>query len=532
MAIYHCSVKIIGRSSGRSSVASSAYRSGEKLYNERDGLIHDYTSKTGIVHSEILIPINTPSWANDRQRLWNEVEKSERRKDSQLAREIEVAFPNELSFESRIELVREYVKENFVDNGMIADIAIHDKLDGNPHSHIMLTTRYIDLDGFGKKEREWNKKEYLEKWRQSWAEHSNRYLEKEGYEDRIDHRSYKRQGIEKIPTIHVGVSSSAMEERGIDTDRGNINRNIIKQNESLKSIANEIEVCRTDILELEKIEDLEVRVDVDKKNYYYDCHIYSDSINKNIKMLITDIESNIYDYTSIIKVLCDKKTIISEYESTIDNFIEEYNHTKFYSFKKRKELDIKIEDLECKLEDIYNTLVTDYKIEDDIKNINRLETFVEKAIILNESYETEIERYKQDINITSNLSHAYKKKYMFALIKEYEIEKGIDIKKQYKPDQLTNSQEADFERLKETYDTNVQNKESEYNSQGHKRVSLKELLENMENANKSHDISLLDFKFIEQELNDDEKDILLSIIKKNEPHYKNTVKSRKIDIER
>ena len=532
MAIYHCSVKIIGRSSGRSSVASSAYRSGEKLYNERDGLIHDYTSKTGIVHSEILIPINTPSWANDRQRLWNEVEKSERRKDSQLAREIEVAFPNELSFESRIELVREYVKENFVDNGMIADIAIHDKLDGNPHSHIMLTTRYIDLDGFGKKEREWNKKEYLEKWRQSWAEHSNRYLEKEGYEDRVDHRSYKRQGIEKIPTIHVGVSASAMEKRGIETDRGNINREIIKQNKHLKSIFSELESSRVYALELEKFKYVEVRVDVDKKKYYYDCHMYSDSINKKIKKLIPEIESSIYNYTNIIRAVCDKKSIISEYESTIDNFIEEYNNTKLFSFKKRKGLDIKIEDLKCKLEDIYSTLVTDYKIEDDISNINNLETFVEKAITLNKSYENEIERYKQDLEITMKLSHVYKKKYMFAIIREYEIENGIVIKKEYQMDKIWNSQDADFKRLKERYDSNLQNKESHFNSDRYKRVSLEELFENMESLNKSHKISLLDFKFIEQELNDKEKDILLSIIKKDKPHSKDKVNFREMDFER
>ena len=428
MAIYHCSVKIIGRSSGRSAVASSAYRSGTKLYNERDGLLHNYTRKNGIVHSEILIPINSPIWSEDRQKLWNEVEKSEKRKDSQLAREVEVAFPKELSLENRIELVREYVKENFVDKGMIADISIHDKADGNPHSHIMLTTRSINTAGFGKKEREWNKKEYLEKWRESWAEHSNRYLEREGYEDRIDHKSYKRQGIEKIPTIHVGVSASDMEKRGIETDKGNINRDIMKQNEYLRNIANEMEACRINILELEKIKDVEVRVDVDKKNYYYDCHIYSNSINKNIKKRIIDIESNICDYTNIIKVLCDKKTIISEYESTIVKFIEEYNNTKLFSFKKRKDLDIKIEDLELKLDNIYSALENDYKIECEINIISRLEDFVEKAIILNKSYKSEIEIYKDDLDITSKLAHAYKKKYMFAVIKEYEIENGIDIK--------------------------------------------------------------------------------------------------------
>lgn len=132
MAIYHCAVKIISRSSGRSSVGAAAYRAGEKLENERDGRTHDYTRKDGVVHTEIMTPDNAPEWAKDREKLWNEVEKAEKSIDAQLCREVEVALPTELTPEQQKELVRDYVKDNFVDRGMIADVAIHDKGDGIP----------------------------------------------------------------------------------------------------------------------------------------------------------------------------------------------------------------------------------------------------------------------------------------------------------------------------------------------------------------------------------------------------------------
>lgn len=144
MSIYHCSIKIISRSGGRSAVASAAYRSGEKLYDEETGLIHDFTRKGGVVMSEILLPENAPAEYSDRQTLWSEVQKVEKRSDAQLAREVEVALPVEMTREQQIECVRNYISENFVDKGMIADWALHDKGDGNPHAHIMLTVRGFD----------------------------------------------------------------------------------------------------------------------------------------------------------------------------------------------------------------------------------------------------------------------------------------------------------------------------------------------------------------------------------------------------
>ena len=144
MAIYHCSIKIISRSSGRSAVASAAYRSGEKLLNEETGILHDYTAKSGVVLSEILLPEHAPAVYRNRQVLWNEVQKAEKRSDAQLAREVEVAFPTELKRKQQIECARSFITENFVSKGMIADWALHDKEDGNPHAHIMLTIRGFD----------------------------------------------------------------------------------------------------------------------------------------------------------------------------------------------------------------------------------------------------------------------------------------------------------------------------------------------------------------------------------------------------
>ncbi|WP_444876726.1 MobQ family relaxase, partial [Bacteroides heparinolyticus] len=158
IAIYHCNISIASRGKGKSSVAAAAYRSGEKLTNEWDGITHDYTRKGGVVHTEIMLPSHAPPSFSDRSTLWNSVEKIEKSKNSQLAREIEIALPKELNREKQIELVREYVKENFVKVGMCADIALHDKNDRNPHAHILLTMRPLNEDTtWGAK----SKKEYI-----------------------------------------------------------------------------------------------------------------------------------------------------------------------------------------------------------------------------------------------------------------------------------------------------------------------------------------------------------------------------------
>ena len=231
MAIFHCHIQLISRSSGRSSVASSAYRSASKLHNFRDGLTHDFTKKGGVVYSQILLPENAPLEFLNREKLWNAVEYSEKRKDSQTAREIEIALPAELGHKKQIDLVREYIKENFLSQGMIADFALHDKQDGNPHAHIMLTTREVTKDGFGKKNRDWNDRGNAEIWRADWARVVNQELEKQKIPQRIDHRSFERQGLDLIPTVHLGVTAKKLEERGIITERGEWNRRAEKHRE-------------------------------------------------------------------------------------------------------------------------------------------------------------------------------------------------------------------------------------------------------------------------------------------------------------
>jgi ATP-dependent exoDNAse (exonuclease V) alpha subunit len=249
---------------GRSAVAAAAYRSGEKLTNEWDGMTHDYTHKPGIVHKEIILPAHAPLEFQDRSTLWNSVEQIEKASDAQLAREIEVALPVELSRAEQLALARSFVKDNFVVAGMCADFALHDKGDGNPHAHILLTIRPLrsdgkwgpkcrkvyDLDSQGnripdgkggwKNHREdttaWNNRDNAEKWRAAWATYANRALEAAGRPERIDHRSYERQGIDKIPSIHMGVAASQMERKGIQTEKGNVNRQIAADNKLLKEL--------------------------------------------------------------------------------------------------------------------------------------------------------------------------------------------------------------------------------------------------------------------------------------------------------
>ena len=257
MAIFHLSVKIISRSSGRSAIAAAAYRAGEKLKNEeKGGKVHDFSRKKGVVYSEIQLPENAPNEYKDRQTLWNKVQEVEKRADAQLAREVEVALPQELDRKKQIELAHDYIQKQFVNKGMIADWSIHDKGDGNPHAHIMLTTRSLKKDGSwaskqkstylldengekvpqidpktGKQKigargrkmwkrttvayNDWNNRDNVELWRSEWAKQVNRYIEPS---KKIDNRSYKRQGIAKMPTIHEGYAAREIEKRGGNSD--------------------------------------------------------------------------------------------------------------------------------------------------------------------------------------------------------------------------------------------------------------------------------------------------------------------------
>ncbi|EFO2386143.1 hypothetical protein DRR62_28470 [Escherichia coli] len=220
MAIFHMSAQTITRSKGHSSVAAAAYRHGEKLTDEHTGEIHDYSKKKGISDSVILIPESADRNFLKPAYLWNTIEKSEKRKDAQLAREFNIALPVEMTDEQKKALAIDFCQEHFVKNGMIADIAFH-KLDSdNPHFHVMLTTRRLTPDGagFGQKVREWNSKEQLQEWRKSWADTANEHMQKAGIDAHIDHRSLKEQKAE-FDAILPPLRTVEQEAQAISLDR-------------------------------------------------------------------------------------------------------------------------------------------------------------------------------------------------------------------------------------------------------------------------------------------------------------------------
>lgn len=223
MAIYHFSGTVISRSQGRTAIAAAAYRSGEKLHDEKQNLTFDYSRKHDVLHKEILLPVNAPAWMGNREKLWNAVEKTENRKDSQIAREVQFTLPRELSKTQNIELTREFIQTHFVDRGMAADLCIHSgkTKDGEeqPHAHVMLTMREITEDGFGLKERKWNDKDNYMLWREAWAEHANKYLALNGIDQRIDHRSYAEQGIDLTPQTKIGSKNLKDHERRVEEHR-------------------------------------------------------------------------------------------------------------------------------------------------------------------------------------------------------------------------------------------------------------------------------------------------------------------------
>ena len=214
MAIYHCSASIISRSKGQSSVASAAYRAGERLVDERTGEIHDYSRKTDVSYSEIFAPKGAPDWVHDREVLWNKVEAAEKRKDSQLSREFTVALPRELTKEQNIALTKELADAMFVSKGMVVDVNIHN-IDGqNPHVHFMATTRHLTEDGFGKKNRDWNGRDMLVEQRKIVSEFSNNHLQCAGHNVSISEQSLKDRGIPLKPNIHLGPELHAAMVRG------------------------------------------------------------------------------------------------------------------------------------------------------------------------------------------------------------------------------------------------------------------------------------------------------------------------------
>lgn len=250
MALYHLSMKPISRASGRSSVASAAYRAAERLENERDGIVHDFSRRSGVEHAEIVIPAGADAaWAKERSALWNAAEASEKRKDARVAREIEVSLPHEPTSEQRLALTREFAQSLADRYGVAVDFAIHSphgKTDiRNHHAHIMMTTRKVGPDGLGEKsdlELE-NKKlqalglptshEQLRDIRIGWEQRTNEHLARAGLDIRVDHRSHQERGLEIEPTQHMGVHATQMERRGKDVSRVRLDEEAAQRNAAL-----------------------------------------------------------------------------------------------------------------------------------------------------------------------------------------------------------------------------------------------------------------------------------------------------------
>ena len=284
MAMFHFHVDQIKRSAGRTAVAAAAYRAGEKLYNEWDGLTHDYTAKGGVIHTEIMLPAHAPPEYADRAILWNAVEQVEKRRDAQLCYSFDIALQNELTMEENIALAQEFVRRYFVSEGMICDLAVHnpDKDGGieNPHFHVLAPIRSLDengkwqnkqrreyhLDENGERIRkpdgtlsfdavpltDWGTPEKLEYWREKWAELVNEKFAEKGFSHRIDHRSYEDQGLDVIPTIHEGPNVRQMEAKGIRTDKGARNRWIRATNAALRMVRDRLSDLATWIVSFTK----------------------------------------------------------------------------------------------------------------------------------------------------------------------------------------------------------------------------------------------------------------------------------------
>lgn len=256
MEVISLHIDIISRRTGRSAIQMAAYCSRDKLYSDYTGKSYDYTDRQDLVYHEIILPDYAPDTFRNSEVLWNSVEKIEKSKNARLARTVIIALPKELSHSSHIQMVRQYAQEFFVQQGMCADISIHDKGDGNPHAHILLTTRSLDRDGkwmckqrknylldkngnrvrdsvtrqykLGRsiKTTDWDEPERVEEWRKGWARVCQSWFERCGISKEITHISYARQGLDREPTIHLGARVKALEDRGLLTDRSKKNRDI------------------------------------------------------------------------------------------------------------------------------------------------------------------------------------------------------------------------------------------------------------------------------------------------------------------
>ncbi len=466
MAIYHLEAKVVSRGAGRSAVATSAYLSCSRLYNDYDGIQHDYTKKQGLVWRKVFLPEYAPQEWQDREKLWNAVEKVETAKDSRLAREFVVALPIELNREEQIELLQEFIREQFVSDGMCADAAIHDTDGHNPHAHILLTVRPLDEQGkwqyktekeylcmkngeergftaaefrtakndgwekqypyeVGKKKvymvpstaeaqgfvradkhpkstcygrqnpisERWNSEEQLLAWRAAWADMSNRYLERYGYDERIDHRSHADRDLTEQPTIHEGVVARALEKKGIISDRCEINRQIKADNALLR----ELKVTVKKLMQAVKNTVPAIAEAMEKLRSsmlifsYQLCHIGVGKYNmgKRIKVVKPELERYAGLVQQIKEKSRDRKNLLAEKKET-----PFYQIPKLHDLVRRiAELTEEIEELKTEKEILLRSLdcTDDTGISDVKKEIATLESALQKLSEQEEKYSAELD---------------------------------------------------------------------------------------------------------------------------------------------
>ena len=364
MAIYHLEAKVVSRGAGRSAVAASAYLSCSRLYNDYDGIQHDYTKKQGLVWQQVFLPEYAPQEWKDREKLWNAVEEVETAKDSRLAREFVVALPIELSREQQIELLQDFIREQFISDGMCADAAIHDTDGHNPHKvgkkKVYMTPSAAEAQGFVRADKHpkstrygrqnpiserWNSEEQLAVWRAAWADATNRHLERYGHDERIDHRSNAARGLDEQPTIHEGVTARALERKGMIADRCEINRQIKADNALLRELKAEIKkltalVARTVPAIAEGLEKLRSRVLI---FCYQLSHIRSGKahIQKSLAVWKPELEH----YTGLVQQIKEKskerKTLVAEKKAW-----------PIYHVKRHKALAVRIAELTEDLEEL------------------------------------------------------------------------------------------------------------------------------------------------------------------------------------
>ena len=319
MSTYHFHVTQIKRSKGQSAVACAAYRSGEKLFSDYYGEVSDYTRKRGIVYTEILLPSHAPPEYSDRQTLWNSVEKAEPHPKAQLAYSFDITLQNEFSIEENIALARRFLLEEFVSKGMICDFDVHlpDKKDGiqNPHFHVLCPMRPLDENGQwrAKQRREyvldehgerlqdksgeyvfnavpttdWGSPETLEHWRKAWCDLCNTKFAEKGLDERIDHRSYERQGVELLSTVHEGPTVRAMEKRGIATEKGTLNKWIRATNQMILATEQKVSAMKNWVSENHQSSLIQ---SLNAHNSIRNTGAYSQTAKiKNLKELTADI---------------------------------------------------------------------------------------------------------------------------------------------------------------------------------------------------------------------------------------------------